>query len=277
MLRRTFLHLYGVGEATERRWWAQGLLDWRDYLAAAEPPGPPAAREENRRRVEECERCWREEAWGRLDRLLPESAHWRAFGDLGAQWLCLDIETDGSPENEITMIGAWDGREYRAFIAGRDLDEALRWMDRHPLWITYNGAQFDLPLIRAHFRNEPTNAFHIDLRYPLRRLGMRGGLKRIEEALGIERPEIVRGLSGWDAVRLWNEYRRGSTEALEVLIAYNREDTRNLETLMRWCWDRLSPAAATPLGAASAGATLVSAVPESAKCDTLAARLEPRL
>ncbi len=243
MLRRTFLHLYGVGETTERRWWAQGLRDWSDYLAAAEPPGPPAARRENRERVAACLRCWEQGAWGRLDALLPGAAHWRAYGDLGRRALYLDIETTGGFENEITILGAFDGHEYRAFIAGRDLDQALRWMDRYPLWVTYNGARFDVPLIRSHFRREPTNAFHVDLLWPLRRLGLRGGLKQIETALGIERPPEVRGLSGWDAVRLWNEYRRGSAEALDLLVRYNREDTRNLETLMRWSWERLSAAA----------------------------------
>ena len=246
MLRRTFLHLYGVGEATERRWWARGLRDWSDYLAAAEPPGPPSAREENRRRVEAALQCWAEGAWGRLDALLPGAAHWRAFGDLGDRALCLDIETTGGAENEITVIGAFDGREYRAFVAGRDLDQALRWMDRYPLWITYNGANFDLPAIRAHFRREPTNAFHSDLLWPLRRLGLRGGLKNIERALDIRRPPEVQGLSGWDAVRLWAEHRRGSAEALDLLIRYNREDTVNLMTLQRWSWERLSAAALEP-------------------------------
>jgi len=241
MLRRTFLHLHGVGEATERRWWGEGWTDWSDYLSARDPPGPPAARVENRRRVEECDACWSRGAWGRLDRLLPASVHWRAYGDFAETALYLDLETAGDAANTITLIGLFDGRTYRPYIAGRDLDEALRQIDRYPLLVTFNGALFDLPVLRAHFRNEPLNALHIDLRYPSRRLGLRGGLKRIEEALGLRRPAEVRGLDGWDAVRLWAEYRGGSRAALDRLVAYNREDTQNLKTLMEEVWARLSP------------------------------------
>ena len=202
MLRRTFLHLYGVGETTERRWWGRGLRDWTDYLAAADPPGPPAARAENRRRITESLDCWERAAWGELNRRLPQISHWRAYGDLGARALYVDIETTGDGLNEITVIGTYDGTTCKTFVAGRNLDEALREIDQYPLLVTFNGACFDLPIIRGHFRGEPINAFHIDLMYPLRRLGLRGGLKRIEQTLGIARPSELDGLSGWDAVRL---------------------------------------------------------------------------
>jgi uncharacterized protein YprB with RNaseH-like and TPR domain len=32
-------------------------------------------------------------------------------------------------------------------------------------------------------------------------------------------------------VRLWHEYERGADGALETLVSYNRDDTRNLATL----------------------------------------------
>ena len=65
--------------------------------------------------------------------------------------------------------------------------------------------------------------------YPCKRLGLDGGLKRIERDVGIDRdrPEV----SGRDAVRLWREYERGDESALETLVSYNREDAANLETL----------------------------------------------
>ncbi len=239
MLRRTFLHLHGVGEATERRWWTEGWTDWAQYLAAAVAPGPAAMRAENRRRVEECVACWDRGAWDRLDHLLPTTAHWRAYGDFGESALYLDIETEGDAANTLTMIGLFDGHTYHPYIAGRDLDQALCQIDRHPLLVTFNGAHFDLPLLQAYFR-EPLNAFHVDLMYPLRRLGLKGGLKRIERVLGIVRAPEVEGLSGWDAVRLWREYRNGSAAALDRLIAYNQADTRNLKTLMEYVWNRLA-------------------------------------
>jgi uncharacterized protein len=73
---------------------------------------------------------------------------------------------------------------------------------------------------------------HIDLRYVLMRLGHRGGLKTIEQRLGIQRPIDLQGMNGYDAVLLWNRYREGDSQALDTLIRYNREDVVNLKTLM---------------------------------------------
>jgi len=93
-----------------------------------------------------------------------------------------------------------------------------------------------MPMIRSRFHYNIFNHVHVDLRFPLSRLGFTGGLKRIEERLKIVRPEETQGLDGWDAVRLWREYEAGSREALELLLKYNREDIVNLEPLMEFVW-----------------------------------------
>ncbi len=46
--------------------------------------------------------------------------------------------------------------------------------------------------------------------------------------LGIERDESVKGMNGYDAVKLWEQAKRGSSEARELLLTYNMEDTKNL-------------------------------------------------
>jgi len=152
----------------------------------------------------------------------------------------VDIETDGGmDEDSITVIGCFDGSEAHTFVRGRDLEKAKELIEDHPLVVTFNGAQFDLPMIRRRFTNNLFNHVHVDLRFPLRRLGMRGGLKAIEEQLGIARPAETRGLGGWDAVRLWREWERGSAESLELLLSYNREDTRNMMPLMKKVYEEL--------------------------------------
>ncbi len=95
-------------------------------------------------------------------------------------------------------------------------------------------------MIRSRFRYNLFNHVHIDLRFPLARLGFKGGLKKIEEQFGIERSPRTKGLDGWDAVRLWREYEEGSNEALEVLLEYNREDIKNLEPLMKFVVGEMS-------------------------------------
>jgi uncharacterized protein YprB with RNaseH-like and TPR domain len=71
----------------------------------------------------------------------------------------------------------------------------------------------------------------MDLCFALRDIGYKGGLKKIEKQLGISRGDDTDGLTGLDAVRLWRQHQLGIESALERLIAYNREDVVNLETI----------------------------------------------
>jgi hypothetical protein len=73
--------------------------------------------------------------------------------------------------------------------------------------------------------------------YPLRRLGYRGGLKRIEAELGVNREGALKQVDGYIAVLLWREYRRGSATALDTLIRYNLEDVVNLQYLADFAYN----------------------------------------
>jgi uncharacterized protein YprB with RNaseH-like and TPR domain len=99
------------------------------------------------------------------------------------------------------------------------------------LLITFFGTGFDVPYLRAKFPGLQFPLAHFDLCFAARRLGWRGGLKRVEQEAGVERELALRGLDGWDAVRLWTQWRRGDDAALELLIAYNAADTENLVPL----------------------------------------------
>ena len=72
---------------------------------------------------------------------------------------------------------------------------------------------------------------HFDLCFGARKLGFRGGLKKLEREFGIQREDAVTGIDGYEAVKLWEFARRGSSEALDLLKLYNREDTVNLFNL----------------------------------------------
>jgi uncharacterized protein YprB with RNaseH-like and TPR domain len=87
-------------------------------------------------------------------------------------------------------------------------------------------------MIRRFFPNISLPAVHIDLRYLLKRLGYRGGLKKIEKELNIVRDTEIDGMNGYDAVLLWKAYQLGDQKALERLIKYNTADIVNLEPLM---------------------------------------------
>ncbi len=242
MLRRTFLHLPGIGEHGERKLWASGASDWPSFLEAHGNGRLRTRRHaELAPQVEESIRRYDAGDWTYFDQRLPSNQKWRAFGDFPGRALYVDIETTGMMGGDsITVIGLYDGRDCRCFVQGRDLEQALDMMEAYPLVVTFNGASFDMPLIRERFRHNRLNHVHIDLRFPLKALGYSGGLKRIEQAMGISRSGRTSGLDGWDAVRLWGEYQRGRAQSLDILLEYNQEDIRNLEPLMRFVYEQMS-------------------------------------
>jgi uncharacterized protein YprB with RNaseH-like and TPR domain len=167
---------------------------------------------------------------------------WRAFPEFRSKSVYLDIETDGGRSgSSITTIGLYDGNEFRALIKGRDLHLFPEIMAEYEMVITFFGTGFDIPMLRKGFPDVPFDQIHIDLCPTLRQVGIRGGLKKIEKQLGINRGEDTDGLDGLDAIRLWRRYTiLNDEDALETLIAYNREDVVNMERLMEYTYDRLS-------------------------------------
>ncbi|MBU4201382.1 MAG: ribonuclease H-like domain-containing protein [Verrucomicrobia bacterium] len=242
MLKQSFVHIDGVGETTERRIWKAGIAGWSEFSSGASGAflGPGVTRKVLAG-VEESIRRYAGGHWNYFESRLSARHKWRAYGDLSDRAVCVDIETTGMYEHDaITLIGSFNGTEVRTFILGQNLDDAVDYLNQYPLWITYNGACFDLPFIQRQFPAAARNQIHIDLRYPLKRLGLAGGLKGIENRLGIRRSEETSGLDGWDAVRLWMEYRRGQEDSLRLLTAYNSEDVRNLKPLMDLAYRELS-------------------------------------
>jgi uncharacterized protein YprB with RNaseH-like and TPR domain len=103
--------------------------------------------------------------------------------------------------------------------------------------VTFNGAVFDIPFIRKDMPRLRLPKLHIDLRFVLASLDVRGGLKRIEEKFGYEREDDLKGMNGYDAVLLWKAYKsKNDVDALEKLIRYNAADISNLKKLIEWAY-----------------------------------------
>jgi uncharacterized protein len=236
MLRATFLHLPGIGPATEAALWRDGVHDWTDLLERLPSGGVRSLSRDNiARELAASERALaeRDAAW--FGRRLPDAEHWRLYSTFAERTAFLDIETTGlSPyAGIVTVVAVHGGGRTRSFIAGEDLEELPAYLRRFPILVTFNGRHFDVPFLEACFPAFIAPPVHIDLRFVFYRLGLAGGLKRIEERLGIGDRTGVEGIHGLDAVRLWQEYRRGSRESLDRLVRYNRADTVNLEPLLR--------------------------------------------
>lgn len=234
MLRETFLHVDGIGHRTEERLWRAGVRSWDEFPRRAERAGIKGKRA---RRIEE--ELYRSDDALRHGRYryfasgLPPREYWRAWPDFRGDVAYLDIETTGLSigRDAVTVVGVYDGRRERSYVKGVNLSKLPEALARAKLLITYNGVQFDVPFLRRAFPRMRLDQIHVDLRYPLRRLGLSGGLKAIEAEVGIERSEETAGLSGADAVRLWHAYEAGEDDALDRLLDYNMADVVNLEAL----------------------------------------------
>lgn len=66
----------------------------------------------------------------------------------------------------------------------------------------------------------------------LKEIGLGGGLKSIENQLGINRDADLVGVDGFEAVTLWHKYKRGNQAALQKLLRYNEQDIVSLKSLL---------------------------------------------
>jgi hypothetical protein len=150
----------------------------------------------------------------------------------------LDIETTGCSQkyHDLTVIGIAIERPETIEViqlVGRDItDAALRnALADTGIIYTYNGRRFDLPFIKNKLKLDLERQFrHHDLMHDCWKHKLMGGLKVVEQKLDIARQ--TKGVDGWMAVRLWWDYvNNNDAAALHTLLAYNREDVVNLQTL----------------------------------------------
>lgn len=269
MLTSTFLHAQAVGPISERRLWEAGIVSWEQALAAApsDLPLTSAQRALLLPTLEDSVSALARGDYAYFANILPASEHWRAAREFGHRIGFLDIETNGGMRgDDITVIGVYDGDESRLYVKYHDLQDFAADAEKYAAWVTFFGTGFDLPMLRRRFPHLPFDQLHVDLCPALRRLGYRGGLKRIEQHLGIARPPELDGLSGFDAVRLWRQWRRkNDADALEKLLAYNREDIENLSLLLAFVYGRLKAASGFPESTVGEGLDVQGAVGEAAE------------
>ena len=150
----------------------------------------------------------------------------------------LDIETTGLSafSEDITVVGIYlcRGRKTQFVqLVGGDItpDSLLEALEGVDIIYTYNGHRFDLPFINTRLGLNLEKLYrHRDLMYDCWRWNLRGGFKSVERQLGIPRKLVE--VDGRAAVRLWWRYVESfDLEALDILLAYNKEDVVNLKEL----------------------------------------------
>lgn len=240
MLSRTFQHIPGIGPGIEKRIWAAGATDWSKALSMPVKGLPLKVALHFYNAVEaSIERLAAGDAAYFSEHLHPR-LHWRMYKEFMESAAFFDIETTGLgfEWDEITTIALFDGKKVHAYVNGDNLDRFMADIDAYKLFVTFNGKCFDVPFVERFFGIRMPGA-HIDLRYPLKRIGLTGGLKKCEKALSMDRGELD-GVDGYFAVLLWREYKENANErALETLMAYNMADAANLHALMVHAYNEL--------------------------------------
>lgn len=167
--------------------------------------------------------------------------------------LFLDTETTGLAGGTGTyafLVGAgyFDGADFclRQYFMRHPGEEAALLtamadlLAAFPLWVTFNGKTFDVPLLETRYlvtrrhRLAPP-AYHLDLLHPARRLWRNrlpscalGSLERL--VLGVQRAADV---PSWTIPGIYFEYvRRGRCEPLRGVFAHNAEDVLSMVALL---------------------------------------------
>ena len=239
MLEQTFCHLTGIGPKTERRLWAAGYAHWRDLLHDLRSGGKPL-------RCGDRVRCELEESMDRLQRgdsayfaqRLPQGEMWRLFPAFSGRVAYVDIETTGLGKglDHITSIALHDGQRVLTYVHGINLERFEDDIGEYRIVATFNGSLFDLPFLQRQLRPDLPQA-HIDVRFLLKSVGVKGGLKRCEDRYGLGRSDLG-GVDGYAAVLLWRAFEvTGRREVLETLLAYNVQDVLSLEVLLHLAYN----------------------------------------
>ena len=244
MLESTFIFLKGIGESTEQRLWGHGIDTWKAFLDHASIPYiSPARKTLYDQDLEQAVQNLTARNAKFFGRLLKARDHWRLFKTFRSRTAFLDIETNGDPpeSGEITLVGIYSNGTMTTLIQGESLSEVRLNQEfaKYDLLVTFFGSGFDLPYLRYKYPNVMLDHPHFDLCFAARRLGYKGGLKHIELEFDLPRPIDVAGLTGWDAVLLWQAWQAGDSHSRSRLLHYNEADARNLEPLAELIYDQL--------------------------------------
>jgi hypothetical protein len=245
MIRHTFSILDGAGEKTEKRLWENGITSWDDFL---DSDSVPFISSDNKILYDAMLGQYKEDLHNKNEKIfvrdIKKTEHWRFFEIFSGNAVCLDIETNGmaaSAGGYPTVVGFYNGFEYKSLVMHEDLtwENIYNELSSYKYLITFYGSVFDMPFLFKRYPQLKDSLLHFDLCIAARRLGIKGGLKKLEQSLNIIRDDDIIGMNGFDAVKLWSNYKHGNSESLETLIKYNRDDTVNLFYLAEHIYGKL--------------------------------------
>ena len=249
-LQHFLRHLPHIGAQREKALRLEGCACWTDLLNA---PLPLAgfdvfAWDEIRSAAEASLRAVRSDDVAYFTARLPALEQWRILAQWFDQASFFDIETSGlDADSIVTLVCCFHEGQPLHFLANENLDDFLDVLERVKLLVSFNGKSFDVPRVLDRFHIPELPCAHVDLRWLCHHAGWRGGLKKIERALGLRRPPDLDGLGGAEAVWLWQAWvERGDEQARRTLERYCSADTVMLKLLAGRLCALQGAAVATP-------------------------------
>ena len=247
MIRQSFIFLPRISEQKERNIWQQGILSWNHFLETKEIDGISSRAKGfyDLQLLRAKEELAKDNALHFYEKM-PNVEAWRLYEYFKDDCCFLDIETVGYG-GYITVIGLFDGVETKIMVKDINLNMKIlrEELAKYKMLVTFNGSSFDIPCINKYYPNSVPKVAHIDLRHACRKISLVGGLKSIEEQVGIKRPDHLKAIGGDQAIKLWRAYKAsGDKEYLDLLVQYNEEDIMNLKPLMEHVYSKLKQAIA---------------------------------
>ncbi|MBU0979957.1 MAG: ribonuclease H-like domain-containing protein [Nanoarchaeota archaeon] len=242
MIRNSFIILPRIGRTREAGIWKQGITDWQGFRDTKKIKGMSRSHKSRHDRfLSTAAECLHSSNTEFFTYYLPRIESWRLYNLFKDEAVYLDIET--SFDGDITVVGMYDSTDTKTMIKGINLDakNLKQYLQRFKLIMTFNGSSFDLPILNKYYPGCIPRMPHMDLMHCCRRIGLTGGLKKIEKKLGIARDEEVEHVVGSQAPLLWRHYKAtGDEHYLRLLVKYNDEDVINLKPLAEHAYGRLS-------------------------------------
>jgi uncharacterized protein len=245
MIQNSFLFLERIQGGIETSLWKQGIENWDLFLGTKKIRGlSPKRKYYYDRKILEARSALYNQDSTYFKRCLPPSEFYRLYDFFKEDSVFLDIETTGLDfrSDDITVIGLFDGLKTKTMIKNINLDfKSLKdELDKYKLIITFNGGSFDVPFINKKYPGLLPDIPNFDVMVAAAKLGLKGGLKKIEKNLGIKRGNIVVDFNGGDALTLWKMYKAtGDDHYLNLLVEYNEEDIINLKKIADYCVEKL--------------------------------------
>ena len=144
MLESTFIFLKGVGEATERQLWDNGVPTWSTFLAQPSIPGIPTGRKTlYDTDLQQAAQQLAANNSRYFAQLLKSRDHWRLFNTFRRKTAFLDIETTGEPSDigDITVVGIYGQGKMTTLVLGENLneDQLSKELAQYDLLVTFFG------------------------------------------------------------------------------------------------------------------------------------------